>query len=356
MLVATLFKAGKISVYYQNHECTDPTDAQVRTVFVDMRQFTRAEFTLLPDVDWRVVSERCSTLFGVQGGDTFEKTARIVQEQSNTWTQEAGQLAIRCQDNGLSQNFVQTCQQASQALKEIGQITDPNTRLRRLLEKADSLHEPMTFLRKLKAFDFELYRRVRDFHQNTGDWASALSGDAAKRCQRLRDDLSAADIIERIGSLGTNYTFLLNRYTQDYQGRHTEYQGEVQAAIKSLRKHPAFQSKTKQAEQALQPLSGLVCNSEVSQIKNNLRCPTCERAYGQLSSYGVLEARRLALLALDDLLPKSTTNKLEPLQLEATVHNDEDILIVSDELGRYLKKAGKPLKIQVTARPKTGKD
>jgi hypothetical protein len=272
--VATLVKAGLIGTRLQNRDVTDPRDAQLRAVFAGAREFNRAEFALLPEVDWREAAGRSSALFGVHGGDSFEQTAAIARDQARLLAQEAGQLATRCRDNGLPSELAVACQQVAESLREAAQEEDPNARLRQFLELPDSFNEQVSIVHQLHTFPFEEYRNVREFVRLTGDWAMGLSGEAQNRWQSLQGELQKANlVIDRWETLKSRYAFLLGRYQADYVKAHHDFQVAVREAVETLRRHEAFQRVPDQAERALEPLKVLGCSAEEPSSVVALRCP-----------------------------------------------------------------------------------
>ncbi|MCL5265971.1 MAG: BREX system P-loop protein BrxC [Chloroflexi bacterium] len=353
LLLATLFKAGIIGVVYQGRNLSGPTDPQARLVFSGVRDFQRATFDLLPEVDWRKASDLCSQLFGVDGGDTFERTATVVKEQAMSWKQEAEQLAIRCRDNQLPQNLGNTCHQTAETLGGIAQLADPNGRLRRFLDQAETLSGQMPTLRALKTFDFAEYRRVRSFTQAVGDWARMLSGEASERWQRLLSDLTAPDLSSRWAQAKQDYAFLLSRYRTDYVEGHRIFQEAVQAALQILRQHEAFQHKPEAAEQALGPVKALTCGaSPVAVNEESFRCADCRQSYAGLSKEVVAQYRRQAEAVLDNLLPRPSDGPIRPLAVRRTVVNEGEIEALADELLRYRRKAKGPIEVTIEASPK----
>ncbi|MCD6506891.1 BREX system P-loop protein BrxC [Candidatus Poribacteria bacterium] len=352
LFIATLFKAGLVGVKYQNRLLTDPTDPQACPIFAGTRDFQRATFELLPEVDWRRASELCSSIFSVQGGDTFERTAAIVGEQAQRWGQEARQLAIRCRDNGLPDHFDRTCEEISNLLAEISQRSDPNARLRQFLEIAEMLSEKMRSIRELKDFPFDGYRRVRRFTDATEDWASFLSGEAQERRRLLRDGLTALDLPNRWGSLKEDYSFLLDRYRSDYAEAHRRFQEAVHQALEMVRGHEAFQYKPDEAERLLEPIQSLICDaSDPMPDEDTFRCPICRRSLISLEPSLIQKIRREVEDRLNALIPP-TDEFPKPLSLRRVLEREGDLDELFDELRRYLRRVNRPVRIRVDARVK----
>lgn len=348
LLVATLMKAGWLSVRYQNRTITDPTDAQLRSVFSKATEFHRATFEILEEVDWRKASSLCSQVFGVAGGDTFERTANIVGEQAQNWQQKIAQLAIRCQDNGLPSQIEQTCNRASDLLKRISQTVDLNSRLRRFLEFSDELSEMLPKLRSLEKFDFDAYRRCKAFVQFTREWAQNLEREGAERWHRLAEGVNAADLLDRFQSLQNDFAALLSRYRNEYIARHGEFQSAVNRAIEELLKHPAFQDKPSEAENILKPLAQWLCESDGTPSEEDFRCPKCRRSFDGMAFEKVHSKQEELIAQLDELMPKPVeTEKIEPLQIEQIVQSESEIKSITDKIRLYLKRAGGRVKVQI---------
>jgi hypothetical protein len=351
LFIATLMKAGLVGVRYQNRLITDPNDLQVRAVFSQAREFQRATFEILPEVDWRKASELCSEIFGVADGDTFERTASIVREQAQQWSQSANQLATRCRDNSLPAQLEQTCRQIADLLNAIAQIEEPNARLRQFLEIADELKQNFQTIRELMHFDFDRYRSLRSFIQLAGVWDENLEGESAERWKRLSEGVNAPDILDRWQSLQNDFAALQSRYSQDYAQRHREFQNELAKAIEDLRKHPAFECEPEQAENLLQPLKRLQCKGE-GISETDFVCPSCRRQFSQMSLEMVRERRREIAKQLDNLLPKPEgPQPIEPLHIERTIESEEGIEAIASEILRYFAGVRKPIKVKIDAEP-----
>lgn len=65
LALASFFKAGKISVVWNNEEYFSARP-ELTTVFAKGTQFNRARFDLLPEVNWRKARELLSSIFGVR--------------------------------------------------------------------------------------------------------------------------------------------------------------------------------------------------------------------------------------------------------------------------------------------------
>jgi hypothetical protein len=351
LFIATLMKAGLIGVKYQNRDIPDPNDPQVRNVFSQAREFQRATFEVLPEVDWRKASELCSEIFGVIGGDTFERVASIVLEQTQHWCQSASQLAIRCSDNSLPTQLRDKCSRVVERLTAIAQIEEPNSRLRRFLEIIDELKQNLPTIRKLERFDFDRYRTLRSFTQSVRGWDESLEEESAERWRRLSEGVNASDILDRWQSLQNDFAVLQGRYSDDYARRHSEFQGAIAKAIEELRKHPAFECEPERAENSLQPLKRLQCAEEGFPSEPEFVCRNCRCPFGQMSVEIVEIRRREIGKQLDSLLPPKGPQPFESLHIERIIEGEEGIEAIASEIRRYFAEAGRPIKIKIDAEP-----
>ncbi len=353
LLTATLFKTGMISVRYQGRDLTDPTEPQARPIFANRREFDKATFDLLAEVNWRDASALCSPLFGVQGGDTFERTAKIVQEQADQWNREAQLLATRCHDNNMPRNFGKTCEDVYEMLADVTKRGEPNARLRLCLECAERLKQKMPLLSKLKDFPFEEYRKLRTFVHMVGDWAASLSDEAARRWERLHGAIDADDLLDRWKQMREDHGFLLSRYQASYRDLHQKYQVAVGKATQDLQQHEAFQHSPDQAASHLARLKALVCEAkDPTPTEEDYRCPACRLSLVQMSLSSLTEVCRLIEAALDALLPKPPIERLKPLSLTHTVAKESDLDGLTDEVRRYWRKAQRPLQVNLKAEVK----
>ena len=349
-LLATLLKAGLLSVRHHNRDLTDPTDAQARAIFSQTRDFNQAVFELLQEVDWRALSDRCSTLFGVPGGDTFERTAETVLQQAREWGQTAAQLETRCRDNELPRRFADACRKAADILNGLAAISDPNARLRRFEQEAGVLEEVLPTIARLKDFPFDRYRQARRFAASVGEWARTLSGDDPARWQNFAAGMDADDLPTRWKSLEGDLALFRNRYTSDYLQRHARFQEAVRDALAALRAHEAFQHDPPNAEAALKGLSALACRAELSSLPDGEGvCPSCRRPYDTLDPAQVALRKREVEAELDRLLPRPRREHIQPLTLTRTVREEREIDTLTDELRRYVRRAGRPVQLTVRA-------
>lgn len=354
LLIATLVKAGLVGVRYQNRQITDPTDPQLRSIFSQAREFQRAIFEILPEIDWRKASELCSQIFGVQGGDTFERVASVVKAQSQTWSQQAEQLATRCHDNGLPRQLEEACRQVSDKLKEISQIEEPNTRLRRFLEYADELSQKMPIVRGLKEFDFDQFRKLKAFAQSTSDWAQSFGGEIVERWRRFSEGIRASDLLDRWQSLQNDYAVLWEQYRNSYKQQHKDFQQTLERVLTDLRDHPAFQHDPTQAEKALSSLEQWRCNIDGIPTEDGFVCPNCQRQFSNLTTELIQARQRESVQKLDELLPKPEIGTIKPLQLDRTVQSESEIETIAEEVRRYFRQVGGKVRIQVNARKVEG--
>lgn len=352
-LLASLLKAGLLSVRYKNRDLTDPADPQARTVFAQAREFAQATFELLEEVDWRALSDLCSSLFGVPGGDTFERTAETVREQARRWAEEARQLETRARDNELPGRLAEACRRAAETLGHVAQIADANARLRRFGQEAEALAGTLPLLRRLRDFPFDRYRQARRFVEAVGDWAYTLSGDESARFRNLSEGLRADDLLDRWPTLEGDLASLRSQYAHDYAQRHARFQAALREALEALRAHEAFRRDTASAETTIGPLDKWVCNAESPHpAEGEAVCSTCHRPYDLLEPNLVAQKRRRLEAELDRLLPPPPAReRLRPLALDRTVGSEAEIDALADELRRYLRRAGGPVRLEIRAEP-----
>jgi len=352
LCLATLMKAGLVGFRYQNREVTDPTDPQARPVFTRAREFNRAEFQILPEIDWRRASELCSSLFGVPGGDTFEQTAGTVQREARRWIPIAEQLATRCRDNRLPEGFAQACTRLAEALRAIAEGDDLNTRLRRFLESADALKRLLPRVRRLENFSFDEYRKVGDFARSVQGWAQGLGEAYVHRWQNLVAGLRAEDLPERWDQIGTDFASLWMRYQADYTSRHQAFREAVTEALGELRRHEAFQRGRDEAESRLQTLEAWRCSADTPEIDpQHPACSVCRRPYEAMEPSVVRAKMQEIEEQLDALVQPPGGPPRQPLRIERRLQTSEDLKAVVRELRRYHQSVGKPLRVRIEATP-----
>ena len=349
LLAATLVKAGLLGVRYQGRDITDPNDPQLRAIFSQAREFQRAAFEILPEVDWRRASELCSRIFGVQGGDTFERTAALVQEQSRHWCQLAGQLATRCRDNSLPQQLEEQCHRFTEHLHAIAQTEEPNARLRRFLEVADGLEQDLSAVRRLKEFDFDRFRLLRLFVRQTQGWGENLEGENAGKWRQLSEGINAPDVLDRWDALQGNFAALWNVYLEDYVRQHRAFQDHLAGVLEDLRKHPSFAHQPDRAENLLQPLRRWQCDGEGRPAEPDFVCSRCRLSFSDMAPGKIQMEKQEIVRKLDGLLPKPP--RLESLRVERTVDGEGSLEAVVDEVRRYFRQAGRPVRIRIEAEP-----
>lgn len=352
-LLACLLKAGLLSVRYKNRDLTDPADPQARTVFAQAREFAQATFELLEEVDWRALSDICSSLFGVPGGDTFERTAETVREQARRWAEEARQLETRARDNELPGRLAEACHRAAETLGHVAQIADANARLRRFGQEVEVLADTLPLLRRLRDFPFDRYRQARRFVEAVGDWARTLSGDEPARFRNLAEGLRADDLLDRWPTLEGDLASLRSQYAHDYAQRHARFQAALREALEALRAHEAFRRDPASAEATIKPLAAWACDAESPHpAEGEAVCPRCRRPYVSLEPALVAQVQRRLEAELDRLLPPPPAReRLRPLALDRTVGSEAEIDALADELRRYLRRAGGPVRLEIRAEP-----
>jgi len=356
LLLATLLKGGWVQVRYHDREIADPTDPQARAIFTQAREFQKAIFEVLPEVNWREASGKLSTIFGVHGGDTFERTAEVVRQEVEIWKEKAHRLETRCQDNGLPLRFAQTCREISELLAEIGRQTDLNARLRRFLENAEVLQEKIPVLQNLERFNFQQYRKINRFISATRDWADTLSGDVSEHWKRLYQNLNTGDLLGQWQQIVDDYTYLLSLYRTNYSQRHSEFRKGVETTLEELHRHEAFQHEPEGAEGLLQPLKRLLCEADGVPEEEAFVCPRCNRSFVNLAPSLVEEICRNVEAELDRLIPSPPEEEIRPLRLEQTLDSPSDVDRIARELHRYVHKLNRPVVVLLEARPKEESD
>ena len=357
LLVATLFKMGAVAVDYQGRRLDDPSDPQAEVVFAQARAFGRASFDTLPEVDWREARDLARQTLGAPQGDTFERTAEIVRAKTQEWAQKAAQIATRCRDNGLPPNLVQICDELKEVLADISSREEPNERLRRFLGNERKLKEAMPTLQALddpRRFDFDKYRNMKNFVRAARAWARDLPEDLQRRWRNLEEGLNAADLLDRWESLQSDYALLWPSYREDYKRRHEEFQEEVKEALEALRQHEAFKRSPKRAEGAIRPLLSERCDATGEPREGEFACPQCGKPFEALDPSLVHLLRQEVEAKLDNLLPKPSPEKVEPLSLERTVREPKEVTELAGELRRYVRRAGRPVRVRIEARPERG--
>jgi hypothetical protein len=353
LLVATLFKMGVLRIRLQGQEITDPSTPLARSVFAQAREFARAIFEPLPEVDWRQAGELCSQVFGVSGGETFERVAETVLRQAREWRQRATTVSVRARDNGLPRDLVTACEQAVRLLEELAQIGDPNGRLRTFLEHAQTLNGWLASTRALEGFPFDEYRRAREFVRAASEWARDLTGEARERWERFSGGLQAPDLLERWSHIRGDYAALVDRYRQDYAARHREFQQMLREAIKALRQHKAFAHAPDEAGQVLSLSEEWVCTAS-GKPESEWVCASCRRSYSDLHPSRVAYERNQLERQLDGLLPQPSSQVSPlPLQLERAVSTEAEVDALAGELRQYLRRVGRRIRVQLTAQPES---
>ncbi|MGY4706950.1 BREX system P-loop protein BrxC [Candidatus Bipolaricaulota sp. J31] len=352
LFAATLFKSGRIMIRYQNREITDPTDPQVKTIFERPREFQRATFEVLPEVDWREASELVSPIFGVHGGDTFERTAGVVREQARQWMGKARELGTRSTDNALPEEFAEICRRTAETLRNIANQADPNACLRRFLEQADTLQSDLQVVRHLESFPFDEFRKARRFIDAARDWARTLSGEAERRWRSLTQGMEAEDLLHRWDGLKGDFEFLRSRYREAYRDRHVGFQEAVKRALDELCAHEAFAHDPVRAEEALEPLEQCRCDARGLPDDANFVCPECGRSFAGMEKAVLDSLVRRIRDELEELIPSPQEEEIEPLTIECILQSPDEVDSLADELRRYIKRANRSVNVEIKAEPK----
>jgi len=351
LCAATLFKSGRIGIRYQNREITDPTDPQAKAVFEGTREFQRALFEVLPEVNWREASRLTSTIFGVRGGDTFERTAEIVREQAGQWRERAQKLETRSTDNALPEKFAEVCRQTVETLCDIAERDDPNTCLRRFLEHADELKDNLQVVRDLEGFPFGEYQKVHRFIDTAHDWAEGISGEMERRWRSLTKGIEAENLVRRWQQLKDDYEHLFSCYRNAYKDRHRGFQERVEQALDELRHHEAFMHEPERAEAVLRSLERCRCDVEGVPDDVGFVCLKCRRSFASMERAVLDNLVRRIREELDELIPPPQEEEIEPLTIRRTLQNPNEVDSLSDELRRYIRRANRPVDVEIKAEP-----
>lgn len=351
LAVATLFKAGKISVFWNNQEHTTASPELFR-VFSKVSEFNRASFDLLPEVDWRKASELISVIFGEIGGDTFEKTAEKVEDVARKWLEEAGKLEVRVKDNELPKSIQKS---VSEFLKDVDGIVragDPNTKLRKFLESEESLKKNFKSVKKLQQFNFSSFRKLKRFAENPAVLVE-FSGELKKRFEDLMRIIGSEEILDRLDEAIASYSILLKEFKKKYKESHSVFAEGIREAIKEIKNHKAFEIEAENAEKKLEKLNKLLCD-ELDFDEDSLLCRNCRRPLTALNETLIEKTKKEVLKELDLLLPEEEKREeYKPYKIRKVVKIDEVDEVIY-ELKEHFKNYQGEIEIEINAKPKGG--
>ena len=355
LAVATLFKAGKISVLWNNREYTTASPELFR-LFSKISEFNKASFDLLPEVDWRKASELISTIFGEVGGDTFEKTAEKVDEVARYWSGIAKTLKVRVSDNELPKSIQSSISEFLKDIDEIVRAEDPNTKLRRFIEREESLKRNFKTVKKLQQFDFDSFRKVKKFAENLAALLELLefSDELKRHFDSLMKIISSEEIVDRFDDVLTNYSILLEEVEKRYERAHSVFAEGVRMAIEEIKKHNAFKIEPNEAKKRLEKLHGFICD-QLDFDETSLRCRNCGRLFTALNEAIIEKTKKDVIKDLDLLLPKKEEEeeKYKPYRKKKIVRiNEVDEVI--DELKEHFKNYPGEIELEINANPKGG--
>lgn len=350
LAVATLFKAGKISVFWNNQEYTTVSPELFR-VFSRISEFNRASFDLLPEVDWRKASELVSIIFGEIGGDTFEKTAEKVDEVARKWLEEAGKLEIRVKDNELPKSIQKSVLEFLKEIEDIVRAGDPNTKLRKFLDNEKSLKKNFKIVKKLQQFDFSSFRRLKRFAENPAVLVE-FSGELKKRFEDLVSIIGSEEMLDRLEEVRADYGILLEEFKKKYRETHSTFAESVKKAIKEIKNHKAFEINAEKAEEKLEKLSSLLCY-ELDFDEDSLLCRNCRRPLTALNEASIEKTKKEVLNELDLLLPEGEKREYGPYKRRKVVKIDKVDEIIY-ELKEHFKNYWGEIEIEINAKPKGG--
>lgn len=329
LAVASLFKAGKISVDW-NNKLYYSVSPEVYNLFAKVSYFNKAKFDPLPEVDWRKASELLSSIFGVRGGDTFEKTSEKVEEVSENWLNKAKNLKTRAFDNELPISIQTNLDNFIKSINEVVETNDPNTRLRMFLEKEEELKGAFGIVKRLEKFNFEKYREINKFVRNP-DVETALT-DYKDKLEKITDTIRSDAIIDRLDETSAEYKLLKDTFDQKYSERHNNFNQQVQEALSEAKEHKAFNESPEETNTKLTRLGSLLCE-ELNFDNGLLYCTNCRRHYNNLNEYLVNEEKKRLLRELDSLLPlprEEEKDEFEVLEIQETIRGDQ----IDEVLGR----------------------
>ena len=351
LAVATLFKAGKISVFWNNQEYATVSPELFR-VFSRISEFNRASFDLLPEIDWRKASELVSIIFGEIGGDTFEKTAEKVDEVARKWLEEARRLEVRVKDNELPKSIQKSVSEFLKDIDEIVRAGDPNTKLRRFLESEESLKKNFKNVKKLQQFNFGSFRKLKRFAENPTVLVE-FSSEAKKRFEDLMKIIGSEEILDRLDDARAEYSILLKEFKKKYKEAHSVFAEGVREAIEEIKNHKAFEIEAEKAEERLEKLSRLLCD-ELNFDEDPLLCRNCRRPLTALNEASIKRTKKEVLRELDLLLPKEEKREeYEPYKRKKIVKIDEVDEVIY-ELKEHFKNYQGEIEIEINAKPKGG--
>ena len=350
LAVATLFKAGKISVFWNNKEYTSVSPELFR-FFSKISEFNKASFDVLPEVDWRKASELLSMIFGEIGGDTFEKTAAKVDDVARNWLDVARQLHVRVSDNELPKGIQKSVSEFLAGIEEIVKAGDPNSKLRKFLEKEESLKKNFTIVKKLQKFDFESFRKLRKFADNQ-PVLMEFRDELKDRLEKLTKIVNSEEILDRISEAMAEYRILVKEFEKTYKEAHSSFVESVRDAIQDIRDHKAFEIKPDDAEKKLGKLLKVICDN-IEFDESLLLCTNCKKPLTALNASSIEKIKKDILKELDSILPQGEKPKLQPYH-KTKVVRVEDIDEVIEELKEHFKEYSGEIEIEIDARPRGG--
>jgi len=345
LAVASLFKAGKISVMWNNKEYYSATP-ELNDVFVKSTQFNRASFDVLPEVDWRKARELLSSIFGVRSDDTFEKTAEKVRDVAEVWRSDAKQSQTRAIDNELPERIRDEIGGFIKAIEEVIKIDEPNAKLRVFLEKEEDLRRSFNTVKSLKEFNFEKYREIKKFIENPVVGNALV--DFSEKLEDIRKTILSEAIIDRISELEGDYNSLLDAFIRKYEERHKEFNKWIIDALEVVENHKAFELKPVEARDKEEELKKHQCENLVFE-PGALYCKNCKRHFTDMHEDFVRRLRQKVLVELDKLIP-GEIKPPEPLEIEEELRSEEIEGIIK-KIREYFSKYKGIFEVKIKIKP-----
>lgn len=348
LAVASLFKAGKISVLWNNEEHYSATP-ELTNVFTKSSQFNKASFDLLPEVDWRKARELLSSIFGERSEDTFEKTAEKVGVVAKEWWNNAKQIHTRVIDNELPNTIATIVEDFIKAIEEVVKVEEPNAKLRRFLEGENALRASFKTVKDLEQFGFRKYRELRRFIENPVI-DNALC-DYKEKLEETKKTIMSDAIVNRINEVDSVYSTLLDEFGRRYEERHAEFNKWVMNALKEVERHKAFDLKPEDAKEKEKELNDLLC--EILKFDSSaLNCKNCKRYFTDLNELRIRSLTQEVLKELDKLVPEpERPSEIKPLQLREAVKSEE-VEGVIEKIRVYFRRYKGVFDVEIRIKPK----
>jgi len=346
LAVASLFKAGKISVMWNNKPYYSATP-ELTDVFVKSTRFNRASFDVLPEVDWRKARELLSLIFGVRSDDTFEKTAEKVRDVAKEWWSEAKQFQTRVIDNELPKGIRDEIEGFSRAIEEVIKTEEPNAKLRVFLEKEEDLRRSFNTVKSIKRFNFGKYREIKKFIENPVVRNALV--DFSEKLEGIRKAILSEAIIDRISEVEGDYGSLLDTFSRKYKERHEEFNKWIIDALEVVENHKAFELKPVEARKKEEELMKHQCKNLVFE-PGALYCKSCGRNFTDMYEDFVRRLKQKVLGELDKLIP-DVPRPPEPLEIREEVRSEEVVKVI-EKIKEFFSKYKGIFEVEIRIKPR----